>query len=148
MSRIPRVLEHLKTGFTSEAQSAAKYRAYAHRAEADGHPRLAEQWRRLAADKDTLARLQLEAAGKIRGGATDLIAEIAEERYENDVLYPKMIRGAGTDEDAVALFQRVIESKKDQLRRLEQLRDALHASTGDVQMPEEVVHGNEPVTAG
>lgn len=148
MSRIPRVLEHLKTGFTSEAQSAAKFRAYAHRAEADGRPSLAEQWRRLAAEKDTLARLQLEATGKIRGGATDLIAEIAEERYENDVLYPKMIRGVGTDEDAAALFQRVIEAKKDHLRRLEQLRDALHASTGDVQMPEEVAHENEPVTAG
>jgi rubrerythrin len=148
VSRIPRVLEHLKIGFTSEAQSAAKFRAYAHRAEADGHPRLAEKWRELAAGKDELARLQLEAAGKIRGGGTDVMAEIAEERYENDVLYPKMIQGAGADEEAVGLFQRVIEAQKDHLRRLGALRDALNASTGDVQMPEEVVHGNEKVTAG
>jgi rubrerythrin len=148
VSRIPRVLEHLKTGFTSEAQSAAKFRAYAHRAEADGHPRLAEQWRRLATVKDDLARLQLEAAGKVRGGATDIFAEIAEERYENEVLYPKMIQAAGGDQEAVAVFQRVIEAQKDHLKRLEALRDALHASTGDVQMPAEVVHENEPVTAG
>jgi hypothetical protein len=76
------------------------------------------------------------------------MAEIAEERYENDVLYPKMIQGAGADEEAVGLFQRVIEAQKDHLRRLGALRDSLNASTGDVQMPEEVVHGNEKVTAG
>ena len=148
MSRIPRVLEHLKTGFAAEAKAAAKFRAYAHRAEADGHSRLAEQWRRLAGEKDALARLQLDAAGKIRGGATDLSAEIAEERYENDVLYPKMIRDAGGDEEAVAIFQQVIEAQKDHLRRLKGLRDDLNASTGDVQMPEEVAHENEPVTTG
>lgn len=148
MSRIPRVLEHLKTGFTSEATSAAKYRAYAHHAREDGRPRLADAWTRLAAEKDQLARLQLEAAGKLRGGVTDIVAEIAEERYENDILYPKMIRDAGGDEAAVGLFQRVIEEQKDHLRRLQELRKALESSTGDVQMPEEVAHENEPVTAG
>lgn len=148
MSRIPRVLEHLKTGFTAEAISAAHFRAYAHRARQDGHPKLAERWLRLAEEKDELARWQLEAAGKVRGGATDLAAEIADERYENDVLYPKMIRDAATDHDAVALFQRVIEAQKDQLAHLEALRRALGESQGDVEMPPEVVHAGEPVTAG
>lgn len=147
MSRIPRILEHLKTGFTSEAVSAAKYRAYARRAEEDGRPNLARQWRLLAEEKDGLARLQLEAAGKVRGGATDLTAEIAEERYENEVLYPKLIRDAGADE-VVGLFQEVIEAQKDHLERLDSLRRALGASEGDVQMPEEVAKEGEPVTAG
>ena len=34
MSRLPRHLEHLKTGFTAEAVSAAMYRAFAEQAEA------------------------------------------------------------------------------------------------------------------
>lgn len=146
MSRIPRTLEHLKTGFTSEAAAAAKFRAYAHRAEEDGRPKLARQWRLLAEEKDELARRQLEAAGKVRGGATDLTAEIAEERYENEVLYPKLIRDSGAGE-AVGLFQEVIEAQKDHLARLEALRRALGASEGDVQMPEEVATAGEPVTA-
>lgn len=147
MSRIPRILEHLKTGFTSEAVAAAKYRAYARRAEEDGRPNLARQWRDLAGEKDELARLQLEAAGKVRGGATDLTAEIAEERYENEVLYPKLIRDAGADE-VVGLFQEVIEAQKNHLERLDSLRRALGAAEGDVQMPEEVAKEGEPVTAG
>ncbi|HXO43173.1 MAG TPA: hypothetical protein VN999_17115, partial [Thermoanaerobaculia bacterium] len=62
MSRIPRFQEHLKTGFTAEAVSAARYRAYAARAEEDGMPRLAARWRRLAAAKDRLAVHLLVAA--------------------------------------------------------------------------------------
>jgi len=147
VSRIPRVLEHLKTGFTAEAVSAAQFRAYAHRARQDGRPKLAEQWLRLAEGKDELARLQLEAAGKVRGGATDVATEISDERYENEVLYPKMIRDAGVDADAVALFQQVIEAQKEHLRRLDALRRALGESQGDVEMPEEVAHAGEPVTS-
>jgi rubrerythrin len=148
VSRIPRVLEHLKTGFTAEAISAAQFRAYAHRARHDGRPKLAEQWLRLAEEKDELARLELEAAGKVRGGATDVMAEISDERYENEVLYPKMIRDSGADAEAVALFQRVIELQKDHLARLDALRRALTESRGDVEMPEEVAHAGEPVTSG
>lgn len=147
MSRIPRIQEHLKTGFTSEAVSAAKFRAYASRARRDGLTNLAAHWEALAQDKDELARLQLEAAGKIRGGVTDVSAEIAEERYENEVLYPKLIQSAGS-EHVVGVFQEVIEAQKDHLRRLDALRRALGAAEGDVEMPEETAHNHEPVTAG
>lgn len=147
MSRIPRVLEHLKTGFTAEAISAAHFRAYAHRARNDGRPKLAEEWLRLAEEKDEIARLQLEAAGKVRGGATDVMAEVSDERYENEVLYPKMIRDSGADAEAVALFQRVIELQKDHLARLEALRRALVESGGDVERPLEVAHAGEPVSS-
>jgi len=143
VSRIPRIQEHLKTGFTSEAVSAAKFRAYAVRARRDGHPHLAEHWEALARQKDELARLQLEAAGKIRGGVTDVGAEIAEERYENEVLYPKLIQSAGSDE-VVGVFQQVIEAQKEHQQRLEELRRALTASEGDVDAPAE----QEPVAVG
>ena len=66
MSRIPRSLEFLKNGFTAEAVSAARFRAYAARAEKDGLPNLAARFRALAAQKDELAVRQLEAAGQVR----------------------------------------------------------------------------------
>lgn len=140
------MLEHLKTGFTAEAVSAAKYRAYAAHARAEELPHLAARWLRLAEQKDELARLQLEAAGKIRGGATDLSAAIADERYENDVLYPKMIETAGPGE-AADLFVRVIEHQKDHLRALAELRDHLTAARGDVEMPAETADTATTATA-
>ena len=85
MSRLPRVQENLKAGFTAEAASAARFRAYALRAEKDGAPQLANHWRELARQKDELAILQLLAAERVRGGALDVEAELAEERYENEV---------------------------------------------------------------
>lgn len=131
MSRIPRVQEYLKTGFTAEAAAAAKFRAYAERARRDGLPNLADRWLTLAAAKDELAIRQLEATGKVRGGLTDLAAEIAEERYENDVLYPKLI--AALDDPAVStLLASVIEAQQEHLRRLLGMRDELTSSKGDV----------------
>lgn len=144
MSRIPRHEEHLKTGFTAEAASAARFRAYAARAEADGLPNLGEQWRRLAAEKDRLAALQLEAAGQVHGVGDDLATAIQNERYENDVLYPKMLREIGGE--AADTLLAVIAAQKDHLRRLDDLRTRYQAAKGDVDLPPEVdqgVHGSQ-----
>ncbi len=135
MSRIPRAKEHLKTGFTAEAVSAARFRAYAARAERDGQPNLARHWRQLAADKDDLAVRQLEAAGQVRGAALDLGAAIAEERYENDVLYPKMARDV--DDETASVLGAVVARQGEHQRRLEALRDRHQASQGDVAPPAE-----------
>lgn len=131
MSRLPRDQEHLKSGFLSEAASAARYRAYATRAERDGLPNLSQAWRELAAEKDELAISQLEAAGQVRGGASDLREALGEERFENEVLYPKLTRDSGAA--AAGVFARVIEAQARHLDRLELLRDALQASRGDVE---------------
>ena len=128
MSRLPRVQENLKAGFNAEAASAARFRAYAQRAEQDGSPHLATHWRELARQKDELAILQLEAAGKVRGGALDVEAELAEERYENEVLYPKLI---ALSPDAADTFQRVIAEQAAHLQRMESLREGLGSSPGD-----------------
>ena len=133
VSRIPRSQEHLKAGFTAEAVSAARYRAFAARAEGDGHPNLARHWRELAATKDDLAVAELEAAGQVWGGAADLGAAIAEERYENDVLYPKMI--ADVDPETAAVLGSVVERQQEHLRRLERLRGQVQGSQGDVEAP-------------
>lgn len=133
MSRIPRAQEHLKTGFTVEAVSAARFRAYALQAERDGLPNLAQHLLKLAAAKDALAVSQLEAAGQVRGAAKDLAAAIAEESYENDVLYPKMRREV--DGDTAKTFEEAVAAQRHHLERLTALRDAYNASQGDVEKP-------------
>ena len=133
MSRLPRHLEHLKTGFTAEAVAAARLRAYAGRAERDGLPNLARHWLALAEAKDALALAQLEAAGQVRGAEVDLGAAVAEESYENEVLYPKMIGEA--DEETARVFQEVVKAQREHLERLERLRADYQASRGDVPGP-------------
>ena len=139
MSRIPRYQEHLKTGFTAEAVSAARCRAYAVRAESDGRPNLARQWLRLAAEKDALAVKLLVAAEQVRGDDADLGTALSEERYENDVLYPKMVRDV--DQATGDVILQVLEAQKTHLRQMEELRAALNSSSGDVALPAEVDEG-------
>ncbi len=132
MSRIPRFQEHLKTGFTAEAASAARSRAYAARAESDGLPNLARHWRALAEEKDRLAIEMLQASEQVRGRETDLGNAIAEERYENDALYPKMIRDLHDTPAVAELLVKVVAAQKEHLSRLDDLRESLTSSQGDV----------------
>jgi rubrerythrin len=144
VSRIPRFLEHLKTGFTAEAVSAARYRAYAVKAEQDRQPNLARRWRSLAEAKDALAIEMLQAAEQVRGLHADLGNALSEERYENDILYPKMIRDVGVDEHTANVFLRVVAAQKEHLRQLESLREESNAAEGDVALPAGVDRGSAP----
>jgi rubrerythrin len=130
VSRVPRFREHLKTGFTAEAATAATFRAYAARAEKSGRPKLAQKWSDLAREKDALAILQLEATQLLGDDSTCLRNAIAEENYENDVLYPKMIRDLGGE--TAKTFQNVVKAQQEHLQNLEELRDSLQSSEGDV----------------
>lgn len=142
MSRIPRFQEHLKTGFTAEAVSAARFRAYAARAERDGQPNLARRLLQLAAAKDRLAVDLLIAADQVNTLDADLGNLTSEERYENDVLYPKMIRDV--DERTADVFLKVVAAQKEHLRQLEGLREEANAAQGDVLLPPEVDRGTAP----
>ena len=144
MSRIPRFQEHLKTGFAAEAVAAARYRAFGARAESDGLPNLARFWRRLAQAKDELAVGLLAASGQVRGRDTDLATAIAEERYENDVLYPKMIRDLDTE--GADVFLHLVARQKEHLKELEGVRERLNAARGDVELPggvDQGTHGSQ-----
>jgi rubrerythrin len=143
VSRIPRFQEYLKTGFTAEAVSAARFRAFADRAERDGKPHLAARWLRLAAAKDRLAVRLLEAAEQVRGGDADLGTAIAEERFENDVLYPKILREIDEPQTA-EVFRQLVAAQTEQLPQMEALRRELNAAQGDVQLPPAVDRGAAP----
>lgn len=142
MSRIPRFQEHLKTAFTAEAASAARYRANAAQAAQDGLPNLAKRWLRLAEAKDRLAVELLAAAADFRTTDADLGNAISEEKYENDVLYPRMIRDV--NQEVADVFLKVISTQKEHLRQLETLRQEANAARGDVQLPPEVDRGTAP----
>ena len=141
MSRIPRFQEHLKTGFTTEAVSAARYRAFAGRAQQDGMPNLAARWLRLAVGKDRLAVRLLVAAEQVRGLDSDLAAAVAEERFENDVLYPKIIRDVA-EEPTAEIFRQLLAAQAAHLREIEALRRDLSGARGDVELPAEVDAGS------
>ena len=130
MSRLPRSQEHLKTAFIAEAASAARFRAYAAHAEAEERPVLAEHWRELAGDKDRLAGELLAAAGQAPDAAGAVREALAEERYENDVLYPRMI--GEVDEATAAALEHTVSEQRGHADRLESLRRELQASRGDI----------------
>jgi rubrerythrin len=137
MSRLPRHLEHLRTGFTAEAVSAASFRAFAEQAEAEQKPNLARRWRVLAEEKDRLAIALLGAAEKVASEAANLRDAIAEEQYENEVLYPRLIADMehlGHPEEA-ALLRRLVDDQRRHQAQLDDLRRELTASTRDVGEP-------------
>lgn len=127
MSRIPRHLEYLKTAATAEAVAAARFRAFSARADRDGLAELAARWRELAAAKDGLVIDLLEAGGQILGGSDDIGSSLAEERYENEVLYPKLCADAGNEAAEKALLA-VVEAQKGHLTKLTNLRDSFNAN--------------------
>ncbi|MCP4204793.1 MAG: hypothetical protein GY769_23030 [bacterium] len=131
MSRVPRSQEHLKTGFTSEACAAARYRAYARGAELEGLPNLAKRWLDLAEAKDELAIRQLAAAGQVRAADRGIADALAEDRFENDVLYPKMIRDLESD-DVANVLREVVSAQQGHIEQLDDLRKRLQAAKGDI----------------
>ena len=138
MSRLPRHLEHLRTGFTAEAVSAASYRAFAAQAAREGKANLSGRWRALAEEKDRLAADLLHLAGRVENEGANLRNAIAEEQYENEVLYPRLeedLRASGHAE-AAALLERVRAAQQGHGATLEQLRREMMASTADVRPPE------------
>lgn len=134
MSRLPRAQEYLKTGFNAEAASAARLRAAAARAERESRPNLARRLRDLAAEKDALALVQYDAAESIREPHEDLpavvAAAVAEERYENESLYPRMIRDV--DEATAGILRDVVARQQEHAQRLGSLLDELTRSEGDL----------------
>jgi rubrerythrin len=126
----------LKNGFQAEAASAARFRAVAARAEREGRPNLARRMRDLATEKDALAVAQYEAAEAIRHPHEDLRAEVAaaaaEERFENDALYPKMLRDRAVDEGTAKVLEDVVARQQQHAAQLDALLDALTRSQGDV----------------
>jgi rubrerythrin len=127
---LPRAQEFLKTGFNAEAASAARLRAFATRADREDRPNLAAALRELAGEKDALALRQLEAAGLLHDSAEDIAAALAEERYENDALYPRML--IDVDGETAEVFRAVVAEQQRHAERFEEILGSLGRSSGDL----------------
>lgn len=117
MSRLTRSWEHLKAGFQAEAAAVARLEALARRAEREGKPVLAKALSGLADEKAELAGKLLEALGRSQDWGPELETLAAEERYELEVLYPKM--SGDLDGPLRELVESVRERHRDHLARLE-----------------------------
>ena len=134
MSRLPRHLEHLRTAFTTEAVAAATFRSFAAHADGQGKPQLARRYRALAEEKDRLAIELLSAAGGLETEVANLRAAVAEERYETEVLYPRLVEEMEdlAQPAEAALLRRIIEAHTRHAGELDALRRELTATTADV----------------
>jgi rubrerythrin len=115
---------------TAEAVAAARFRAFAAQAAQNGMPNLARQWLELASGKDALAILQLEAGGQVGDGGANIRDALAQERFENEVLYPKLIRDV--EGETAEVFERVVAAQEKTAAALRGMRESLQASTGDI----------------
>ena len=79
----------------------------------------------------------LVAAEQVWGLDSDLAAAVAEERFENDVLYPKIVRDVA-EEPTAEIFRQLLAAQAAHLREIEALRRDLGAARGDVELPPEV----------
>lgn len=133
MPRVPRAVKQLRAGFAAEAGAAARFRAYADRADAEALPNLARHWRRLARAKDELASSFLAATDPLQGGLADLEQAIIEERRKSESFYPEM--ASSLDEVRRSTVDEVLADQRQHLAWMEALHGALTVARGDVEAP-------------
>jgi rubrerythrin len=134
MSRLPRHLEHLRTGFTAEAVAAATCRAFAEQAKEEGRANLAQRWSALAEEKDRAARELMHAAGRVGSALVNMRGALGEEQYVIEVLYPRLaedLADMGHPEEA-ALLERVRVQHQRHLGLLDELRREMMGAMADV----------------
>ena len=66
----------------------------------------------------------------MRDGGANVRDALAEERFENDVLYPKLIRDV--EGETAEVFQQVVMAQKKTAETLRGMRESLQSSTGDI----------------
>ncbi len=130
MSRLTRSWEHLKTGFQAEAASAARLKTLARKAERESKPRLARALERLGEEKVEVAGQLLKALDRDQNWLEALEALAAEERYELEVLYPKLLADLGSE--ARELIEGVQARHRDHLALLEKWFGQLLESRDDL----------------
>lgn len=123
MSRLTRSWEHLKTGFQAEAASAARLKALSKKAEAEGKKGLAAALAKLSEEKAELAAQLLEPLDRQHGWEESLQALLAEERFEFEVLYPKML--GDLDSGLQEIVERVRAQHQLHLQQIEKWSEQL-----------------------
>ena len=95
-------LENLETAFSGESQANRRYLFFADKAEKEGYPEIARQFRATAEAETVHARNHLKTMGGIGATRDNLQAAIEGENYEFTKMYPGFIEQAKAENNQAA----------------------------------------------
>jgi predicted CoA-binding protein/rubrerythrin len=114
--------DNLKHAFAGESQASTTYRAFARKADQEGHPQVARLFRAASAAEVVHARNHLEVMAGVKSTEENLKAAIAGENSEHVKMYPDFIQQAKKDGNAKA------ERTFDWARKVEIIHEGLYSS--------------------
>lgn len=114
--------DNLKEAFAGESQASTSYRAFARKADQEGHPQVARLFRAASAAEVVHARNHLEVMAGVKSTEENLKSAIAGENVEHVSMYPEFIGQAQKEEDAKA------ERTFDWARKVEVIHEGLYKS--------------------
>jgi rubrerythrin len=133
-------LDDLAAALNGETTAAAKYLAFAARADEEGYSSAASLFRAAAAAEKIHAKNHAQVLKSLGGvpnavvaafdvGSTreNLAAAIQGETYERDVMYPEFIKNAEGNKQAVRTLSWALEAEKEHARLYQQAADDLES---------------------
>jgi rubrerythrin len=94
--------DNLKHAFAGESQASTTYRAFARKADQEGHPQVARLFRAASAAEVVHARNHLEVMAGVKSTEENLKTAISGENAEHVKMYPDFIEQAKKDSNAKA----------------------------------------------
>jgi rubrerythrin len=114
--------ENLKEAFAGESQASTTYRAFAQKADQEGHRQAARLFRAASAAEVVHARNHLQAMDGVQSTEDNLKAAIKGENMEHVSMYPEFVEQAKTEGNAKA------ERTFDWARRVEIIHEGLYTA--------------------
>ena len=96
--------DNLQAAFAGESQANRKYLAFAAKADAEGHPRIAKLFRAAAAAETIHAHAHLRVMGGVKDTKQNLQVAIEGEGHEFKEMYPAFIKEAETEGNKAAVI--------------------------------------------
>ena len=120
--------ENLKEAFAGESQASTTYRAFAQKADQEGHPHVARLFRAASAAEVVHARNHLQAMDGVHSTEDNLKAAIKGENTEHVSMYPEFVEQAKKEANAKA------ERTFDWARQVEIIHEGLYKAALEAQM--------------
>jgi len=114
--------DNLKEAFAGESQASTTYRAFARKADQEGHPAIARLFRAASAAEVVHARNHLDVMAGIKATEENLKTAISGENMEHVSMYPEFIEQAKKEGNAKA------ERTFDWARKVEIIHESLYQS--------------------
>jgi len=105
------VEDNLMDAFSGESQANRKYASFSAKAIEDGFPIVGRLFKAASEAEEIHARRHLEVAGKVKSTAENLEVAVAGEVEESTVMYPRMLKEAEGNPDAIRSFTFACEAE-------------------------------------